>query len=100
MEINVGDYIDVGDYIEVRNNMEWVSIQKYLFKLGYSWCDNSRKIIPVNNYPYPDYILLEDNHIEKGKHRMFSYSHIPYFDSIVHKAHLILREKKLERILK
>ena len=97
--------INVGDYIETNNDSEWVFIQKYLFSLGYSWCNNSREIIETCNYPYPDYILLESNHLQKGygTHRMFSYSHIPYDDSIIHKSttiKMMMREKKLKRIIK
>jgi hypothetical protein len=89
----------VNEYIEITNHDEWIGIQKYLFNLGYKWCDNSQVIIPKDNYPYPDYILIEIDHTYLTNDLMFSYGHIPYSDSKIHKAYKFLRKEKLNKLI-
>jgi len=90
----------VNEYILINNNIEWLETQKYLFNLGYKWCNNTQNIIPKDNFPYPDYILIETNHKNKNDNFMFSYAQIPYHNSIIHSAHKILKEIRKEKLKK
>lgn len=91
----------VDEYIMINNQEEWIEIQKYLFNLGYIWCDNTQEIIQKCKY-CPDYILIETNHLNKNNNLMFSYGHLPYKHSIVHDANKfickIIRKEKINKI--
>jgi len=93
---------NVDDYIKIESDIEWIETQKYLFSLGYKWCDNTQDIIPRDNYPYPEYILIEIDHKNLYENLngnfMFSYSHKPPEKSIIHNASKILRKNKLNKL--
>ena len=84
--------------LKVNSKLEWIEIQKYLFNLGYKWCDNTQRIIQNDNYGYPDYILIEINYKDLSDNLMFSYSHIPIENSVIHNACQLLRKNKLIEI--
>lgn len=92
-----------GDYIKINNDIEFVEVQKYLFSLGYIWCDSTQNIIPKCNYPYPDYILISNNHVDKNGTLMFSYGLVPEEseERIINGCEIVreMREKKMKRII-
>jgi len=98
----------VDDYIKVNSKSEWIEIQKYLFNIGYKWCDNTQRIILNDNYRYPDYILIEIIQHPTIKimaknvkdNLMFSYGHTPPENSTIINATNLLRKYKLEKLNK
>jgi len=91
--------LKVDEYIQIDNYKEWIEIQKYLFRKEYKWCNDTQDVILTANYPFPDYILIEINYKNKNDNLMFSYAHIPYHNSIIHKASKLLKQVRKEKLI-